>query len=486
MKVVNTSKNTLYAEDIDFYVPFTDEMNEIDLSPDILKKSKSIRGYVLNGMLDIKSHDETEQIEQSLVYLKRKKVTEFAEKLQAQQTEEPIIEVVHSLPTAPDLVKTDDQIEVKIHGLFYDDSGYAKVNRNLAIKLHQAGFKVHINAKNSKNRLNESELKKFMQLSKGKPSKNHILIDSIVPSFAEMSTGKYRILYTTIESYTVPKQFLQCCDMYQEIWTTSPWSAKILGQYIKDKPIYVIPAGVDETLYTPEGPSFQLRPKVKEFVFISVFGWSYRKGYDVLLKAYFYEFSADDDVTLLIMSKYQGGTSRHHKNKIKEDIEKIMGNFPNKDLPHVLRHSHIIAEQDMPKMYRACNCFVILSRGEGSNLCAVEASLCGLPLIMTNCSGQQMYLRPGNAYLIEPDELVEVQRGQMHLHYWDGQQFPALTSQKVHENAKQAMRHVYHNYQEAQQKNRNLQELIHSNFTWNHTANAASQRLTAIYKELNK
>lgn len=360
MKVINRSNNTLYANDIDCYLPYEDEQI-IEIDPDRLKKSKDLRSFVLNGFLDVIEYDEEETIESALMYMKRKRVEKFAEKI----AEEGLPSEEEDLPDPPSLNKVNDDIEVKIHGIFYDDSGYGKVNRNLAMKLSDAGFKVRVSAKNSKNKLGEDDLRPILELEKNRLSKNHIRIDSIVPSFAEMATGKYSILYTTIESYTVPKQFIECCQLYNEIWLTSPWSAEILKKYV-DKPIYVIPAGVDEKLYKEEGQAFNLRPNINDFVFISVFGWGYRKGYDVLLKAYFDEFSRDDNVSLLIVSKYQGNSSRFHRNKIKEDIEKIMSQFPNKDLPHVVRHSQIVPEKDMPKMYRAANCFVLPSRGEGS------------------------------------------------------------------------------------------------------------------------
>ncbi|KKK47552.1 hypothetical protein LCGC14_3154040, partial [marine sediment metagenome] len=332
-------------------------------------------------------------------------------------------------------------IEVRIHGIFYDAGGYGKVNRNLALKLHEAGVKVRIDPKKSQNQLKASELKPIIELTNTKISKNHISIDSVIPSFAEYASGKYRILYTTIESYSIPKQFLECCQMYREIWVTSPWSASILKKHV-DKPIHVIPTGADPFLYTENGPRFDFKPNIKSFVFLSVFGWGYRKGYDVLLKAYFEEFDASDDVSLLIFSRYQSGTSRFHRDKIRDDINDIMRGFPNKEMPHVVRYNQVIPEQQMPQLYRAADCFVLPSRGEGGNLCSPEASLCGLPVIMTNVSGQQMYLRDDNAFLIEMDRLIKTPTGRFGIHYWDGQMFPALTSPEVTDQLKKAMRDV--------------------------------------------
>lgn len=477
MILSNRTNNTLYADDIDLHIPYEDG-KQFEISPDTLKKSKSLRALIVGQLLHVEKYDADEQVESAIIFLRNKRIKELSNKPNI--APEPIKE--KTLPIPETVQRVSDAIEVKMHGLFYDDSGYAKVNRNLALKLHQAGVAIKISPKSSRNQLGENDLKNLIPLEKTQISRNYIQIDSVVPTLSEISSAKYKILYTTVESYTVPKQFIECCELYNEIWLTSPWSADILRQYVK-KPIYVVPAGVDEKLYKEDGESFVL-PNTKKFVFLSVFAWGYRKGYDVLLRAFFDEFSESDDVSLLIVSKYQGNASRYHKNKIKEDIEQIMREFPNKDLPHVVRYGQLTAEQDMPKLYRAADCFISTSRGEGSALPPVEASMCGLPLIMTNASGQQMYLRDETAFLIEPDELVEMQKGQMHIHFWDGQKFPALTSKKVHEQTKKLMRYVYQNYNEAKKKNRKMKELILNNFTWNHTCNAAVNRLTEISKKL--
>lgn len=473
MKIANKTKNTIYLEDVDLHLPYKNGESE-EVLPDILKKSKCLRAFILDGTLDVIEYDENERVESSIMYMKNKI---SASKPSPIQEEEPI-----EIPEGK-------EIEVKMHGIFYDAGGYGKVNRNFASNLNKLGVKIKIEPKRSVNQLKEDELKPIAALEKTEISKKHIRIDSVVPTFAEASSGKYKILYTTIESYTIPKQFLECCQLYNEIWLTSPWAAEVLKEHIKDKPIYVVPAGVDETLYTMSGPAFDFRPNVKKFVFVSVFGWGYRKGYDVLLKAYFDEFSSDDDVSLILMSRYQGGTSKFHRTKIKDDIDKIMEGFPNKNLPHVVRYSDILPEADMPKLYRGANCFVLPSRGEGSNLCAVEAALCGLPVIMTNVSGQQMYLRQDNALLIEMDHLVEISRGQMHVHYWDGQKFPSLVSPSVHNQMKQAMRFAYESYlhdgyRDPKQRNERMRKLILDNYTWKKSAIIAKRRLQEIRNSL--
>jgi len=361
MKIRNCSKNTVYIDDLDKHIAYTGEPESINSEQ--IKISRCLRNFILSDLCEIIEYNKNERIEHSLFFLKNKQSNQ----------EEPIQEhkeIVEKISTKPEPIlhvkKQADlsNIEVKMHGLFFDTSGYAKVNRNLAMGLSKAGFKVKVDAKKSPNQLNENELKPIMHLQNTDISRNYISIDSIIPSFSELSGGKYKILYSTIESYTVPKQFIECCQMYSEIWITSEWSASILKNTDIKSPIYTVPTGVDQYLYKEDGPKYEL-PNVKDFVFISVFGWNYRKGNDVLLRAYLKEFSAKDNVTLLIASRYQGGRSQFHKRKIPEDVESIMTEFPNKDLPHIARYSKVVPEQEMPYLYRAADCFVLPSRGEG-------------------------------------------------------------------------------------------------------------------------
>ncbi len=465
MKVVNVSGNTLYAEDIDTHFPFYDDRQIQEVGSELLKRSACLRSFILCRFFDVVEYDPKQRIEAAIMY-------KLANNPQVAQ---------RAVPDASEA--TTSQIEVKLHGLFYDASGYAKVNRNLALGLSRAGVKLQVDARRSLNQLNENELRPITALENTSLSKKHIRIDSVVPTFAESYSGVYRVLYTTVESYSVPKQFVECCNTYDEIWVTSDFSAEILRQYT-NRPVYVVVTGVDPELYNEDGAAYELQPNCRNFVFLSLFAWGYRKGYDTLLKAYFSEFSAEDDVTLLIASRYQSGQHRHHKEKIAKDIEDIMIKYSSKDLPHLVRYGQFLAESEMPLLYRACNCFVLCTRGEGGCLPPLEASMCGLPVIMTNCSGQQGYLRKDNAYLIDIDSIVELQPGQSHVHFWDGQKFPALTSEKVIRQAGKHMRDVYEHHSKAQRRNKKLQKLILKEFTWASTTAQALLRLRDIRDHL--
>lgn len=461
MKFINKSGQTVHLSDIDFEVTYLENLSSQDISLDLVKKSKNFRQMILLGMFSIVEHEGS-------VFEKSLKKQEG--KLKDMREEEEKIDN-----------KNTDKIEVKIRGHFYEAGGYAKVNRNLALALDNKGFYVNISptAKNMID-LSSEELSQLAPLKK-EVSKDAIVIDSMVPSFGNMSGGKYKILYTTIESDTIPQQFIDCLNMYNEIWTVSDYCREIISKNV-DRKVTVIPNSIDNKNYHKNVEPYSFSPSLNPFVFVSVFGWSYRKGYDALLRAYLEEFSADDPTTLLIVSRYQGKTNR--SDKIKDTINEYIQKYAPKNAPHIARFSKVISEEDMPRVYRACNAFVLFSRGEGWALPYCEASLCGLPVIGVNHSGHTMYMKENNSTLVDIDKKSLLKPGLMHVHYWDGQMFPELKSDKFIENCRQAMRDVYVNYDNHKNKNEVLSQYISDNYNINSVSSLAEARLKEIWSEI--
>ena len=464
MDFVNRSNNTIFLSDIDKNIPFLgDEVQHISL--DNVKKSNSFRLLVSMGQIEITKCGKT-ALERSLL----KSQKESKEKIIKQEEDEKI-----EMESCKDL-------EVKIRGHFYEAGGYAKVNRNIAEGLHKLGVRVNIDASNKySNNLNEAEIKRLSHINKT-VSRKAISIDSMIPTFSSMSASRYRILYTTVEAYSIPQQFVDISNSYNEIWVTSDFCKEILEKHNVSRPIYVIPDSIDTNLYNENSDPYEFNPSLKDFVFISVFGWSYRKGYDVLLKSYLEEFSSDDPVSLLIVSRFN--CNAHGKDVIKDVIKRYIDNNGKSEAAHIARCSSIIPENRMPNIYRAADAFVLFSRGEGFGLPYCESSLCGLPVIGSNCSAQTMFLKKSNSYLVDVDNISEMQPGSMHVHYWDGQMFPELQSKKVIRDARKQMRYVYENYSEAQKKNKKLQKVVKTKYNIPTVAQMAKDRLDSIWSKL--
>lgn len=153
------------------------------------------------------------------------------------------------------------------------------------------------------------------------------------------------------------------------------------------------------------------------FVFLSIFKWEYRKGWDVLLRSYLKEFSKDDRVALyLLTNPYH--TESDFGNKILDFVESSdVGEPANGWAPVYVIDTHI-AQSDLPRVYRAADAFVLPSRGEGWGRPLVEAMSMSLPVIATNWSGPTEYLTEDNSYPLPVDRMSEVMEGPFKGHLW--------------------------------------------------------------------
>lgn len=139
-----------------------------------------------------------------------------------------------------------------------------------------------------------------------------------------------------------------------------------------------------------------------EYVLCTVQGW------DLLLRAYWEEFSKADDVCLVLR------TFPKHKNDANFDPEasgewvhmKLRGaahTWFTKD-PDEMACVHVLAthisERDLPRLYKAANAFVLPSRGEGWGRPMVEAMSMGMPTVITDWGAPTDYANSSNAWPI--------------------------------------------------------------------------------------
>ena len=440
MQFVNLTGNSVKLNDIGKVITFTGDQPQ-NIESDDVKRSKMFQMLCIAKKFKITSIN-SERIEQNL--------------LRVQNGEMPIEE---------------PKIDVIIRGHFFSNSGYGKANRNLVYALSRAGIRVGIETGNDASGLSEIELQRIARYRRCLP--NAICIDSVIPSFASKSDYKYNILNTTVEAASIPQQFTDACNGYDEVWTTSDYCKNIFESSGVTKPVYVIPNSVDTKLYNESVQPHKFDPPLKKFVFVSVLSWSHRKGYDVLLKAYLDEFTENDDVSLLIVSKYDG-TDEDDANKYIEYM--TVGDH----LPHVARCGRDVPEFEMPRLYKACDCFVLPSRGEGFGLPYVEASLCGLPIIATNHSGHTMFLKRDNSFLFDIDRLSILKSGKTDVHYWDGQLFPELNNSG---ELQKLMREVYTDISSAKRKNVILQRAV-SQYSLESVGKLAAERLKDIWQDI--
>lgn len=170
-----------------------------------------------------------------------------------------------------------------------------------------------------------------------------------------------------------------------ELWTPSEYCKKMFIKSGVQKPVVVIPHGVDNTVFKPV-------ESVKQFdifTFLAI-GTAHnnRKGFDVLAKAFSEEFSKDEPVRLLykINTIYNPGQSfndhihRYINWNGNTNIEYTDTNLTEKELVELMNKSHI---------------YVNSSRCEGFGINILNAIAVGMPIVSTQGSGMDDFLDDG-------------------------------------------------------------------------------------------
>lgn len=389
----------------------------------------------------------------------------------------------------------DKMLEVYWNGQFLDYGGFARMNRMMVFGLSNKNVKVKVEMQPFLTHVNKATQEELKMLERNIISEDAPRVYGATVPSAISNTGK-KIVYSMIEtSEKSHVDYVGKLNLANEIWTPTNYGKKILENSGIHVPVFVMPLGVDVDRYCPQKSTFDFLNLSEEttdylnnsFVFISVFRWSYRKGYDILLKAFMEEFGSQDNVSLLIVSRAVECAEELGPQKIAEDFNAIKTSINKSDdeLPYVALYTSPIREKDMPKLYNASDAFVLISRGEGYGLIFLESSACGLPVIASNCTGQTDFLNDSNSYLVNPENYVKAEvNGQLSgmaklCRFYEGQLFPEFGQQSI-EKTKEHMRYVYENYEEAKDKNDILRKKINSSLTWDMAVNRVYERLLEI------
>ena len=228
----------------------------------------------------------------------------------------------------------------------------------------------------------------------------------------------------------------------------------------------------------PNSISFQVNKFIIFFPKKSIFKWEYRKGWDILLKSFYKAFTSKQNVLLIIL------TQPYHVDElmILKDFEEFVMGYQlvrrKGAEPKVWISFDKLTNDELRSLYKAADCFVLPSRGEGWGRPYVEAMSMGLPVIATDWSGQTEYMNANNSFLVSVDRLVPVPFGAEYAGHSYAE--PSVN------DLMRVLREVYLNKEKAKEVGKNARKMMLEKYTPRHLGETILERIKSIYEKLKK
>jgi glycosyltransferase involved in cell wall biosynthesis len=296
--------------------------------------------------------------------------------------------------------------EIRWRAPLFDVTGYATEARELVLGLAAAGARVQavpVAWEQPRCPLDGETERRLVELVATRVGSDALRVEHLFPQRWEAGAAVGRTMF---ETDRIPAAWVAACNAVREVWVPSRFNVETFAASgVDPERLAVVPSPIDTRRWRPEGPRLELPGR--RFTFLSIFDWSLRKGWDVLLRAYCAEFTKADDVVLLLKVHSSYGLTG-------ADVRRELRSFVRAELPGSTSAAPAIAVLDrilpavrMPALYRAADCFVLPTRGEGCGRPFLEATAVGVPVIATGWGGQTDFLHD-DAALVEIQGLVPV------------------------------------------------------------------------------
>lgn len=359
-------------------------------------------------------------------------------------------------------------------------SGYGLHNRAMLIELYKLGWNIKLIASEEHipPGLIGKELLKSMLKNNVRDPKNTICIN-LIPPPAIGAFSNYSILFTTLESKTVHPGFFNRCTQFDEVWVPCKDNLKsFLKTGWPKKKVFLCPEGVHTGLYNPESTPLE-RYKSNRFTFFFCGDWSYRKGVDILIRAYAKAFHPTENVRLLLLTHYQGKGTDDTRDAIAGELPGICNQYNITALPKIEFIYEHLDDCEMPHLFNTVDVGVFPSRGEAWLLPAIQLMSSGKPVITTAWGGQTDYCNNKNSFLIDVEKF-DTMHDKISLFvdfYWYQQfAFPSV------EHLTKLMRYCYDHPDEVKHKGKKARRECEKNWRWENAAQIANKRLEKIYQ----
>jgi glycosyltransferase involved in cell wall biosynthesis len=268
-----------------------------------------------------------------------------------------------------------------LHGNFHRPCGFTLINARLRAGLDRAGFDVRPVP------LDVGDA--GQPLPGGMPD---VYLFHGDPYEFRPPPARLRVFFLQWEYLEVPGEWVRVLNSHFDLVVVASEAARRVGESSGIRlPIVVCPGAVDADEFNPGATPVRLETG-KRYRFLHLGGAHERRGTDLLLRAYMSEFSATDDVVLLLKAFHYA----HHRPWLMSLMEELgVGSGTG---PEVLYIPDFVPS--VAGYCRAADTGVFPVRAECLGLPVLENLACGTPVIVTGGTGLDEFCTDSNAWFV--------------------------------------------------------------------------------------
>jgi glycosyltransferase involved in cell wall biosynthesis len=338
---------------------------------------------------------------------------------------------------------------ISIISPFNPFDGYGLVGLHAVTGLEERGFRLHIS--NNGFRLHRDVI------AKQYPKVDEVLrrdtevtrwgLCHIQPKEFDRVTASKRIAWTMWEATRLPKNWVEYFGLVERLIVPTKGQVEIFRKSGIDCPIDVIPDGIDFDAFT-----YLDRPERETFTFISWGYLSQRKCPWQVVDCFKKAFPANKYPNLRLVFKT--------RDKLFGARLGVIPTFDDERISVISEH------WDLSRLVQFCHeadAAIFLSHGEGFGQPAVQAMATGLPVILSNHSGQSDFARWKYNYPVDLNPHTPYVHSPLGAEY--GEPDSLEWWENDYDQVVELMREVYHNQRDAKVKGKRASGWVRKNFS---------------------
>jgi glycosyltransferase involved in cell wall biosynthesis len=322
--------------------------------------------------------------------------------LSLENAEAKLLDIIRGLDTCSPIDVR--KLSLQVQGPFESSYSLSEVNRSLAVELDKSGrFDVSIYCTEGPGdyRPNEASLadkpqaKWLWQKSTMMTGSPDVVIRNLYPPRVDDVNGRLNLLYLAWEDSLLPRKWAESFNRSIDIVLAPTHHVKqVMLNSGVTLPTHVVGEGISERFFEADALWARTR-KHDSFTFLNISSGFPRKGIDVLLEAYFTEFTAPENVRLVLK------TFPNPHNEVAAQIDEIRKKISNP--PLCIHLDCDLPPEEIDQLYAEADCLVYPTRAEGFGLPIAEAIACKLPVIATRYSGLMDFCSDDTTFFVNYD-----------------------------------------------------------------------------------